>query len=106
MEVDRQDERTLEIELHNGFIFAAMDKLYRSPTLPMEIGQQVELSGMTVTVMSLTEEGRPLKVSFQFSESLAHPSLNFLEWGVDSYVSFSMPEIGATRFLTGKQLSF
>ena len=106
MEVYRKDERTLEIQLHNGFIFAEMDKLYRSPSLPMEIGQQVDLSGITVTVLSLTEEGRPLKASFRFYKPLEHSSLNFLQWGTDSYVPFTIPEIGATRFLAAAQLSF
>ncbi|MBT4087865.1 MAG: hypothetical protein HOE30_05165, partial [Deltaproteobacteria bacterium] len=99
MSVDRTDDRTLEIEPQNGFIFQEMDKLYRSSSLPMVTGQRVELSGMSVTVLSLTEDGRPQKAAFRFSMPLENPSLTFLEWESNGYVPFVVPDIGASRYL-------
>jgi len=97
--VHRLDDRTLEIELTNGFIGAKLDEIYRSSSFPMKVGQQVELSGMTVAVLSLTEDGRPKKASFRFSVPLENPSLNILQWRFDEYIPFTPPEIGSTRYL-------
>jgi len=62
-------------------------------------GQRVELSGMSVTVLSLTEDGRPQKAAFRFSMPLENPSLTFLEWESNGYVPFVVPDIGASRYL-------
>ncbi len=103
MSVDRTDERTMESEPHHGCIIDEMDKLFRSASLPMEIGQRVELSGMTVTVLSLTEDGRPQKAAFRFSMPLEDSSLMLLQWGANGYVPFSVQGIGASHYIAGQR---
>lgn len=99
MSVHRKDDRTLEIEPYDGFISMKLDELYRGSSFPMKVGQQMKLTGMTVIVLSLAEDGRPRRVSFGFSVPLEDSSLNFLEWHSNQYIRFTPPKIGETAYL-------
>ena len=70
----------------------------------MKIGQEVALSGLTVKVLSLTDDARPKRVSFRFDSPLEDPSLNFVAWRLYEYVPFTPPQIGETLFLPARPL--
>jgi hypothetical protein len=99
MTITRKDKWTLEIQLEGGFISTELEKFFRSSSLSMKVGQQVELSGMSVTVVSLTEDHRPDRVSFHFDVPLEDSSLKFLQWQAHAIIPFTLPAIGETVFL-------
>ncbi len=97
--VHRPDERTLVIRPKNGYLTLSADQLCRGLHHPMSVGERVELTGMTVVVTELTEDGRPAEASFQFAVPLEDPSLRFLHWKDDAFVPFTPPCVGETMKL-------
>ncbi|MBU0718720.1 MAG: hypothetical protein KJ749_10765 [Planctomycetes bacterium] len=96
VKVTRPDERTLVIRPAKGYLKLAMDQLGRDPAHPMALGEKVELSGLTVTVTELTDDGRPAEALFQFSVPLEDPTLRWLYWNGRGYESFIPPSVGET----------
>lgn len=94
LEITRVDERSLEFQPEGGFIGTFVDKLFRSPAYPMRVGQRVELTDMTVEVLSLTDDQRPLRARFTFLRSLDDPSFLFLEWKDQDFVRLDLPVVG------------
>ena len=92
--ITRTDNVSLEIEAHGGFINQSFDRLYRGTSHPMASGQRVELSDMTVQVLSLTQDQRPLKVRFTFARTLEDPSLSFYRWKETGFLPFVLPTVG------------
>ena len=66
----------------------------------MNVGDRVELRGMTVEVMEVDAKGHPLEARFIFDVELEDPSLELLQWGNDGYIDdysrFEPPPIGTT----------
>jgi len=104
MQMTRLDEQTLEIEQEEGFMHGGWDNIFRNSLHPMKIGQEVALSGLTVKVLSLTDDSRPKRVSFHFDIPLEDASLNFVQWRLYEYVPFTPPETGETVFLPAQPL--
>ena len=94
--VHRRDERTLVIRPAYGFIVSPGDELVRDERNPMFVGQRVELTGMTVEVTALTEDGWPAEAVFQFAVTLEDPSLIWLQFKHGELVPFTPPAIGET----------
>ncbi|NIA12875.1 MAG: hypothetical protein GWP08_02250, partial [Nitrospiraceae bacterium] len=72
--LERVDDYTLLVEPKGGYRFV----LVRDKAHPMPVGTRVELSGVTVEVMTLTSGGWPLQVKYQFDVPLEDPSLVWL----------------------------
>ncbi len=92
--ITRTDDLSLEIEPQGGFIDQSFDRLYRGSSDPMAVGDRVELSDMTVQVLSLTEDKRPLKVRFTFNQELEGKSLCFYQWNGKGFMPFTLPVVG------------
>lgn len=98
LEVTRVDERTLKIRPDGGFITGPIEHAYRSQEHPMTLGQKVELTGLTIEVMALTEDDRPAEVAFRFAAPLEDKSLRWLKYDDnEGYVPYSPPEVGETE---------
>ena len=89
-EVRRTDARTLVIEREKGFLSTPLEKHYRRGESTMRAGTTVELAQMTATVQTATDDGRPLAVSFRFTEELESSSFVFLIWNGDRYRPFDI----------------
>jgi len=98
--ITRTDERTFEIEAQGGFITNTFDRLYRGFTDPMTQGQRIELSDMVAEVLTLTQDQRPLKVSFTFSKPLENGTICFYKWKKAGFIPFKPPDIGHAVRLT------
>jgi hypothetical protein len=94
--ITRLDDYSLEVEPDRGFIIQALDRLYRGSSHPMQVGQRIELSDMTVEVLSLTRDQRPWRVRFTFMHPLKDPSLCFYRWEYDRFTPFELPDAGHT----------
>ncbi len=88
---------------HSSYSFQYGDGLFRGADYPMELGQQVELSGVSIEVISLTEDGRPLAAGVTFDLPLGAESLVWLMWDWENarYVPLLLPEIGETILIPG-----
>lgn len=110
MEIERVDEQRLALRPERGFVGDPGRAPYRSADYPMEVGEVVELTGMTVTVLAVDETGMPTEALFAFDKPLDAPSLVWLvpirrrqhveRFGrlsrVDVFLPFTLPPVGHT----------
>jgi len=64
------------------------------------------MPGMTVTVRTVTEDGRPLEVLFRFPVALEDRSLHWVCWEAGRFRAFRPPGIGASIELPPSGLPF
>jgi hypothetical protein len=118
--VSRQDERTLLLRPEGGFlappggahgmgelvsllfdqrnVILSADRLYRDRS-KTEPGRKIELFGVTVEIMAVTEDGRPAEVAFRFLTKLENPYLRWMQWKAGECVPFSVPADGESMTL-------
>lgn len=116
IELHRVDQRTLAVRPELGFLpppgtptgdsrhpsldfvyaHQRLDQLFRSPEYPMSLGQRVELTGVSIEVTALTNDGRPAEATFRFAAPLEDPSFRWLRGELDRYVPFTPPAVGDT----------
>jgi hypothetical protein len=99
----RTNAHTLVVEPEGGYPWF----LVRDDAHSFEVGEVVEIDGMTVEVLSLTETGYPHRVAFTFDADLEDPSLVWLQFQDMTFVPFTPPGIGESVDLgtgTGKKL--
>jgi len=94
MEIFRQDKNILVIRPEEGFVNYHIDKLFRNESSPMSLGEQVKLTGMTVEVTELTDDGRAAQAQFTFDVPLEDTSLRWIKWDQNCFKPFSPPAIG------------
>ena len=92
--VSRVDERSLEIESEMGLLDTDFGKFLRGPSHPMQLGQRIELSGMSVEVLELLDNWQPSRVHVRFTRHLDDPSLLFLRWDGRAFRPYSVPAVG------------
>ena len=69
----------------------------------MPAGTKVQLSGMDVEVLTATDEGWPVDVSFTFDKTLEDPSLVFYRFDKRGFVRFTPPSIGECQVRAVKE---
>ena len=94
MELSRLDERTLVVRPEWGYLSSPIDTLARGLGHPMRLGQRVELTGVTIEVTALTDDGRPAEATCRFEMPLEDPSLRWLRWKDGAFVEFRPPGVG------------
>lgn len=94
LHIERTDARTLILWPSEGFLQEPLSRVFRSPSLPMDQGEEVRLSNLTVKVLSVSPSGIPQRVSFQFAKPLEDSSYLWLTWKDRGYESFHLPLIG------------
>ena len=104
VQIHRPDERTLVIRPAGGFLADLFGRLLRNPRHPMSLGEQVRLTGMTVTVTELTADGGPAEARFQFAVPLEDPSLLWVQWTEGAFRPFAPPPVGQTVTLPAAKL--
>ncbi len=91
---------------HMDYIFQQMDRTFRGTRYPFDLGQHIDLNGLSVTISELTLDGRPAEAVFRFSVPLEDASLRWLQWQNDTLVPFSLPSINETRQLPAPKLTY
>jgi hypothetical protein len=89
--VERVDERTIAVRPAPPYLALVMDQLFRPPSSPFGVGDEVRLSGMRAVIAELDAKGRPSEVRFQFDVSLEDPSLKWFRWESGSFVQCAPP---------------
>jgi hypothetical protein len=92
--IERVDERTLAIRPKGGYLRWFLDRVFRSDRRPLALGEKIRLTGMTVTVSSLTADGRPAESIFRFDVPLESPSLIWLCFRGAGFEPFRPPAVG------------
>lgn len=92
--IRRVDERTLAIHPRGGYLRFALDRVFRSERRPLALGEQVKLTGMTVTITALAVDGRPAEATFAFDVPLESPSLEWLCFRGSRFEPFVPPAVG------------
>jgi hypothetical protein len=123
--VTRTDERTLVVRPERGYVvpvgaiarkgwdllplahhaygYQYSGGFLRSDACSVALGQRVELSGMSVEVTALTDDGQPLEARVQFAVPLEDTSLKWLwwNWEQNAYLPFEPPAVGETVEVAG-----
>lgn len=123
--ITRADERTLIVRPEDGYLvhvgpwmkadpdpfplvhpvygYQHGDGFFRSEDHPMMLGERVELTGMSVEITALTENGQPAEARITFDRPLEDPSLVWLQWDWEQnvYAPFTIPAIGKTAYIPG-----
>jgi hypothetical protein len=92
--IRRLDERTLAIRPEKGYLRWVMDRVFRGERTPLNLGERIALSGMTVEITELTEDGRPAEARFQFNAPLEDRSFCWLCYRGNVYETFTPPPVG------------
>lgn len=86
----RTDRHTLVVEPEGGYPFI----LLRDRDHLLNAGDEVNLQGMKVTVLSLTPGNFPLKVAYRFDAPLEDPALVWLQFQNNEWKTFTPPSLG------------
>jgi len=78
------------------YVLRTLDILTRSPSRPMQLGETVQLSGVTIEITALCADGRPAEATFRFDVPLEDPSLRWLRRTDGEFVPFTPPAVGQT----------
>lgn len=78
--ITRVDEYSLELEPEGGFFVEPMDKVLRSDKFLFQLGERIELSEVSITILELNENNYPQKVLFRFKERLESDGYDLRCW--------------------------
>jgi hypothetical protein len=92
--VERTGERTLEVEYVGGILQDQGLELYRSRRVPMLPGDRVDLQGLSIVVLEVTNDGRASRVRFTFDTPLDAPTFVYYAWGKQGFEHFAVPALG------------
>ena len=121
IELHRRDAHTITLRPHAGFfppvgtpdpdagtpprrfdpryVFQVLDRLFRDDAHPMRRGQRVELTGLTIEITALTDDGRPAEAAFRFEHPLDDTGYQWLQWGEGQFVPLNLPAPGESTTL-------
>lgn len=84
-----------------AYLLQQADLVFRGEGHPMPPGHRIHLTGLTVEVTAITDDGRPSEATFRFDVPLEDPGLLWLQWTRAGYVPFELPQVGQTVELPG-----
>ncbi len=93
--VTRTDDETLLLDAGaQGMFDHPAERATRDLSEPFHVGDEIRTQDFVATVMAVTEDGRPRKVSFRFMVSLDDPSLVFFASPKGRCRPFPLPPVG------------
>ncbi len=99
--VNRVSATELLIRMEFGWFRTPFDNVFRDVETPMNVGETIDMEGMTVEIRETTPDGRPLEALFRFTVPLEDGSLEWMKWETGDYLPFSPPPVGSTETLSG-----
>jgi hypothetical protein len=93
------DKTGMVTHVHLENVYRALDGFYYNPRNPMQVGQVVALSEVTVEVTEMTSDGRIAQATFTFAHPLEDNRYVWLLWDEDTaaYGRVQMPPVGESR---------
>jgi hypothetical protein len=94
---DKATGMVTQVHLQN--VYRALDENFYNPRDPMQVGQVVALSEVTVRVTEMTGDGRIAQAAFTFGHPLEEDRYVWLLWveATSTYEKVEMPAVGETR---------
>jgi hypothetical protein len=68
------------------------------------VGERIELAAVSIEVLEITTDARPLRVAFRFPTALEDPSLRWVEWDGHGLAPAAPPAIGVRERVEGRVL--
>ena len=103
--VRRADERSLELSsLGRPLLDQPQETLFRPPSAPLALGEEIDLGLLTARVVHLHPSGGPDAVRFTFDRPLGDPSLVVLAAGPEGLQPFVLPEPGRATVVPPPEL--
>jgi hypothetical protein len=93
------DKTGMVSHVHLENVYRALDEFYYNPRNPMQVGQVVALSEVTVEVTEMTGDGRIAQAAFTFAHPLEDNRYVWLLWdeAASTYERVQMPPVGESR---------
>jgi hypothetical protein len=97
--VERLSDRELRVTCEGGCFDRHWNE--RSSRLPLHRGDRVVLRDMTVAVLEVAPDGRPVVCDFSFNEPLEAARYRWLTWRHGRLEAWQVPEPGQSSLLAG-----
>jgi hypothetical protein len=93
------DATGMVTHVHLENVYRALDENFYNPRNPMQVGQVVALSEVTVKVTKMTGDGRIAQAAFTFARPLDDDRYVWLLWdeATSTYERVQMPPVGESR---------
>jgi hypothetical protein len=95
---ERLRPNVLRVTAKAGFFNRKWEE--RSARLPLHKGDRIELSEMTITVIELSEDGRPTVCDFVFAKPIDSPSYMWVTWRGSRLRPLHLPSEGQSTTLS------
>ncbi len=95
----RIDANTLEAHIPSGLFAVPLEGLLGDPTRAWRIGEQVERTDYTATILDINEDQHPTRVRFVFAEPLSSPNYRFVQITEEGIREVSDPAASGTLAL-------
>lgn len=95
LSITRLDERTLRLVQDQGFLPRMSERMLHSSERPFMVGDEINLTGLRITIEALTEDHRPAQVRFTFDRPLEDPHFLWARWDGLRFVPYRPPRVGA-----------
>ncbi len=102
--VTRSAVDCLDLSPTGGWFQSPFELLFWSHTNPFVVGQSIPYQGMEVTVLDVSEDGRPTSVRFCFGQDLEDADMELLIWRGKDLGPFTPPAIGQSLSLEATRL--
>jgi hypothetical protein len=102
----RPDARTLVLRPAQGYLHHFEDTNVRSRRFPFQAGDRVELADVSITVLEVTDDGRPAEVAFAFAMPLEDVALRLVVWRDRAYQLFVPPPVGSSVTIPAQRFAF
>jgi hypothetical protein len=97
--IERESLDTLVLTASGGMVRTTVEQLLRSPDAPFKVGDRIDRPDFTAIVRSITADGRPERVAFQFNAALESPEYRWMAWTEEGAKQFEPPAIGSRLHL-------
>jgi hypothetical protein len=101
--LERVDSQTLRIRARGGFLLDPVSKLMWSSQRPFQPGERITQADMTVHVIEVTPDQRPLVIEAHFDRPLEDPSYVWRNWQNTRPGPFNPPRLGSRSMLAGAE---
>jgi hypothetical protein len=88
-----------ELHIHPDNLTRRTDSFYYNPRIPLQVGQQIQITGLTIEVSDMNSDGQIAQAIFHFEKPLEDHQYLWLWWDSESliYTPFQLPVVGETK---------
>jgi hypothetical protein len=95
MAIDADGTRQ-RLKAASAMLTGPVELLFRRPEFPFAAGDLVELDGMTIRIVKVDADGRPIRVRYRFDVPVDDPSLVFLLATKRGLIRYPIGPVNAT----------